>query len=288
MKFPESRTEILDKIAGIAVKARDESNGGDISNEAKREIRFALMFWNDVENKSLPDATYDGLDVDLMGDINPARIFDRLDFVSGCEDYQAERYEHLLVELNKIESEMYKDKSFSPMEHGKITELCDNVLGNDYNRQEIINSLSDLGYTMMDRKLTFEFDNAGYSFDDIGLSRENIIATMKDGLEFSGLSDTVDIRVQPVYFNEASDAHKMQLQVWHNGKNSVEVMDLVTNMIKAKIKEHDTDMDYTSVAMTSEYISGEIPGYKDAFDFHKRDRAKRAYEAEKSASSLEM
>tara|TARA_B100000749_G_C18432684_1_gene468611 strand:+ start:700 stop:1557 length:858 start_codon:yes stop_codon:yes gene_type:complete len=285
MKFPKSRTEILDKIAGIAVKSKDD-NDNQLSSEAKKEIRFALMFWNDVEDRSIPDVIYGGLDMELMEEVNPARIAESLDFVTGCEEYQGDRYEQLLEELNKIESKIHGGESFSPMEKGKVVEYCDIVLGNNYTRQEVVNSLNDLGYTMMDRKLTFEFDNAGYSFEDIGLSRDQITDFMKSNLEFSRLSDTVDFRVTQVYLNEGSDAHHMQLQVWHNSKNSVEVADLVTGMIKDRCQKHD--MDYASVVMRSEYIADEVPGYKDSIDFHKRERVKKAYERERETIEFSM
>lgn len=284
MKFPESRTEILDTIAGIAVSDKKQNNM--LSNEAKKGIRFALMFWNDVEDKSIPDTIYGGLDMALMEEVNPARIADSLDFVTGCDEYQGERYEQLQEELNDIEAKIYKGQSFVNLSEGKIVEHCDDVLGSNFRRQEIINSLNDLGYTTMDRKLIFEFDNAGDSFDSIGLSKAHIETEMKTALAVARLSDTVDIRVQPVYANEGSDLHKMQLQVWHASKNSVEVMDLVTEMVKGKCLEHD--MDYASMVMRTEYVANEIPGFKDSIDFHTRERYQKMCEREREASGLGM
>lgn len=288
MQFPKSRTEVLDTVAGIVAKSLDQHD--EFTQEAKKSARLALMFWNDVEDKSLPQELYEGLDIDLMEATNPARSFDDLDFVSGAVQYQSDRYEALQDELNRIENvihnEISKDSPFADIGENKIHDHCDMVLGSSFSRQAVINSMRDLGYAVMDRKLTFDIDNFNQSFDKIGLSAPEILSHLKNELESEGISDSVDVRARIHYPREGSDDAVMRIEAWHNSDNSVTVQDLVIDMMKEKSKVYD--MQDVSMVLQSEYIGAELPGFKDYADFRKRERAQRDLEAKKEFTMPEM
>jgi len=181
MNFPKSRTEIMDHVA---VTASDNS----LSNKEKEPlVRLALMHWNHVEDKSLPDVEFEGFDLNWT---SPANQLDLDGLMVGASDYIDDRQEVLHQELKEVLTklaDLYESQFPDSVGYEK-TGLDLNALQNE--KKAIVESLKGFGYQIIDRKVTLSLDHYGDK-SALGLNKELDLAIKSD----SDLEIAVDIRL---------------------------------------------------------------------------------------------
>jgi hypothetical protein len=269
MKFPQNRTEIMDQVAAFAVD-------NDLSSKEKEPfIRLALMHWNHVPDKSMPEIQYEGFDPDW---ISPVKQLNLEELIDGAPDYIDQRCEELNQDLKRVskvllalESErgrMYgDDESVDAYKHvKKMNEL--------YSMKEgIIESLEKFDYQVIDRKVSFEL------YDGSKVERvEKIESILKEIInEDTDFQIGVDLRV-----SDGRDATNFDFFL---NKDLVEDLVKVVNTV---FDNPDIASDVPDAIIREHHRA--VPLFKDMRDLVENERKQREVKKEmkKEESGLSM
>lgn len=226
MKFPTSRTEIMDNVAMTVSSAT--LSGQDI----EKNVKLALIHWNHVDDKSLPDIKFEGFDYETTSPVKTTNI---AHLKQGAGDYLSDRADVLNDKLELVVRSIYAThesniKNFGDNE-GAIF-IMNDLLSE---KAQIVEQLEAVGHTTMNRKIDFEFDDESIY---IQLDDNEIKSFIQNELSFlvTGFDAHTDIDVH--IGNEAGDnTQGRAVSVSISAPESM-VKDIVSNM-KEIVKSND-------------------------------------------------
>lgn len=255
MNFPKNRTEIMDHVAITAMN----KNLADAEKEPL--IRLALMHWNHVEDKTLPETVYEGFDLNWTSPVNQLEL---QGLILGAPDYIEERKEAIFEELGNIQSEMLDLVN-------RQRDLSGNVEVNHYDiarRQnvlqdrmvEVSGTLKAMGDQIIDRVIEIDIDTYLDS-----KSAKRLMEDMKEALVLDEkFSLGVDYRVE-------SKRNEDTLKIYTPNEHVNEILEGL-----AAVTPEDT---FLNIRVESYHNA--LPSYKDTADVLHRETVKRQFEKEK-------
>lgn len=264
MKFPQSRTEIMDQVAVFASDAKLPDN------EKEPLIRLALMHWNHVPDKSMPEETYEGFDPDW---VSPVKQLNLHDLIEGAIDYVDQRCNSLNNEIADVSRQLWlteRSRSSPDEEYSFVSEM------NDLYKEKarIVDQLGVFGYQVIDREVEFNIYNGDMrenkiSPDKLQLIAKNIV-TSDEELEIAVDMDVVDHRDSTSF-------------VFYSSSSSVD--DLVSGISEAFM---DAGMAKEDLDVTIREYSPSIPNFKHTGDQAKLERNKQKMKEQLSNDSFDL
>lgn len=255
MNFPKNRTEIMDHVAITAM------NKTLADAEKEPLIRLALMHWNHVEDKTLPETVYEGFDLNWTSPVNQLEL---QGLILGAPDYIEERKEVVFKELGDIQSEMLDLVN-------RQRELSGNVEVDHYDIARKQNALQDrmvevsgtlktMGDQVIDRVIEVDIDTYMDS-----KSAEKVMEDMKGALELDEkFSLGVDYRVE-------SKRNEDTLKIYTPNEHVDEILDTLSAVTPVDV--------FINIRVESYHNA--LPSYKDTADLLHRETVKRQFERDK-------
>ncbi len=257
MQFPKNRTDIMDHVA---ITASDKSM---TDKEKEPLIRLALMHWNHVEDKSLPETEYEGFDLDW---VSPANQLDLGSLISGSEDYIDERKEVIFAELDRVQKEllgtldMQRDPNLSEQERVYGAAERQNALNEEMIR--IAEKLKAMGDQVIDRVITVNIDS---NLSDLRVDK--LMDELKDDLRHVPSAEV------GIDYRQEEYRHGDRLRIFAPNALVSEVLSSLSALIPEG-NEPQINVEEHHVA---------LPSFKDMIDLEKREISRKRMEREMSS-----
>lgn len=272
MKFPTSRTEILDAVAMTVT----DTSLDDIQKE--KQVKLALIHWNHVDDKSLPDIVFDGFNA--MTD-TPVKHAVLAELKQGAEEFLYERAGVLNEQLYDISSQIYNIEKSGMTEVGNDSSKLMRINKLLSDKAGIVESLEGVGYTTMDRKVEITFDDSfihvGKNADEITPFFEDKLNTMVEGFEAHG---TVAVNIENDVSTHGVDNRIVTLTVNVPSRLVGDLVERVNQMVHFNPdifqNTFDDKEDY-GPAVKIETIENAIPNIRDTNDMGNRIAVREAY-----------
>lgn len=273
MKFPTSRTQLLDAVASTV------TNPSLDNLEMEKRIKLTLIHWNHVADKSLPDLPFDGFDATVESPVNNV---DLNQLKSGAKEYLFERAGVLNEQLFDISKQIYtiENSGMSDVGNDPAKVMRINKLLND--KADIVQSLQDVGYTAMDRKVEFTFDDAfvhvGKNADDIGPFFESKLNDMVQDFEALG---TVSVEIKTNDFDHDLENRIVTVTVHVPNTLVADLVERVNQLVyynrEDVFQNTFDDKEEFGPSVKIEKCEDAVPNFKDTHDMGLMIPKKEAY-----------
>lgn len=256
MKFPTSRTEILDTVAATV----NSSTLQDV--EVHNRVRLALMHWNHVEDTRIPDEIFEGIDFEAD---SPIRNINMAALKMGAGTYIDEREESLNQQLKQVVKDIVSTHDQNIKSFGDSnSSLRMNMLLND--KAKIIEQLDVFNYQIIDRKIDFDFDSENL-YTTLNPDELKVFFKKELGLSVPDFDIGADVSASSINDNKATitrlSVHLPQAMV-------KDVIDSVNEITTANKELFNDLLNLTSIPeSTVTAVDKSIPNFKDIHD-HKQ------------------